>query len=322
MPITGFLYNRSNFFIVFILIIIFLLTSETFNYYESITNGYSDIKTYYDISSNGFDENLGDKNTQHRLERWPIHISIHYISKITKIGIWDLYRSFILLIMLSAFFIINTLRTTSPLIKICLWSYLTFNPFSFRLYYLAPGMIADSLLFLSFTIFVCGVINKNNFQMILSIIISNLSKQTALLLVPFLLILYYNKMISKRNLLSYVILVFLIFTFVKLSTISFFGAQNNNYFTHHLIGLFLWLKNDFSINQFIYFFGRYVFFLMTLSPLLIIGKFKVSSIFLLFFILISLQPILGGPTSNRRKHTKIISNRNSLLHTLFFKYGY
>ena len=106
------------------------------------------------------------------------------------------------------FFIINTLKTTSPLIKICLWLYLTFNPFSFRLYYLAPGMIADSLLFLSFIIFVCGVINTNNFQIILSIIISTLSKQTALLLVPFLLILYLNKMISRKNLLSYVILVF------------------------------------------------------------------------------------------------------------------
>ena len=83
--------EKTPFLMVLIMLLIFFGTSNTFDYNEAISNGYSDVITYFQIASDGFDKNIGESNTLHRIERWPIHIIVHYVSKVTSIEIWSIY---------------------------------------------------------------------------------------------------------------------------------------------------------------------------------------------------------------------------------------
>ena len=88
--------EKTPFLMVLIMLLIFFGTSNTFSYNEAISNGYSDIITYFQIATDGFDKKVGESNTLHRIERWPIHIIVYYVYKITNIEIWSIYRFFII----------------------------------------------------------------------------------------------------------------------------------------------------------------------------------------------------------------------------------
>ncbi len=289
--------EKTPFLMVLIMLLIFFGTSNTFDYNEAISNGYSDVITYFQIASDGFDNKIGESNTLHRTERWPIHIIVHYVSKITNIEIWSIYRFFIIGILLSSLFVINSINNISQYKKIAIWAMIIFNPFTFRLYYLAPGMISDSLLLLGLLLFVCGLLNKNNAQIILAIIISLLSRQTALLLIPIIGILYLKKLVITKKFILYNLIILFIFIFIKVSTTQLFNAEQTNYYLNISSGLILWINSEFSINGLFQFFGRYVFFLLTLFPLFyIINNFEKNEwLYLSFFFLIAIQPLAGGP---------------------------
>ena len=85
--------------LIIIIFISFFITSNTFNYEQAVANGYTDVKTYFDIASEGFVEKTGLSGNLHRLERWPIHIMVHLISKSFHLDIWTIYR--VLIIILS-----------------------------------------------------------------------------------------------------------------------------------------------------------------------------------------------------------------------------
>lgn len=289
--------EKTPFLMVLIMLLIFFGTSNTFSYNEAISNGYSDIITYFQIATDGFDKKVGESNTLHRIERWPIHIIVYYVYKITNIEIWSIYRFFIIGILLSCLFVINSINNISQYKKIAIWAMIVFNPFTFRLYYLAPGMISDSLLLLGLLLFVCGLLNKNNAQIIIAIIISLLSRQTALMLIPIIGFLYLNKLLTTKKIILYNIIILFIFIFIKVSTTELFNAEQINYYLHNLSGLILWVNSEFSIHGLFSFFGRYLFFLLTLFPLFfIINNFEKNEwLYLSFFFLIAIQPLAGGP---------------------------
>ena len=89
------------------LIIVFLATAHTFNYEESISNDYNDIKTYYFMSTNGFVEGAGEIYPSHHLERWPIHLAVGSISKFFSLNVWKVYRISIIILGLISFFAIS-----------------------------------------------------------------------------------------------------------------------------------------------------------------------------------------------------------------------
>ena len=150
------------------LIVVFIATAHTFNYEESISNDYNDIKTYYFMSNNGFVEGAGKDYPSHHLERWPIHLGVGSISKFFSISIWNVYRISIIILGLICFFSIKSLKTLD-VNKIAIFSLIIFNPYSFRLFYAAPGMISDAGIYVAFLIITCGILNKSNAQIIVGI---------------------------------------------------------------------------------------------------------------------------------------------------------
>ena len=59
----------------------------------------------------------------------------------------------------------------------------------------------------------------------------------------------------------------------------------------------MWILNDFSVNSFTSFFGRYVFFVLTLSGFIFIVNKRQKHLWLFvgIFFFIHMQPLLGGP---------------------------
>ena len=160
--------------LIILLFISFFITSNTFDYDQSIANGFTDVKTYYDIASDGFDEKNGLSGNLHRLERWPIHIIVHLISKSFDLDIWTIYRILIIILSFICCIIINTLSISQNK-KILIWNLILFNPYTFRLYYLTPGMVSDCLFFVGTLLFVCGLLNNNHYQINSALFISIIS---------------------------------------------------------------------------------------------------------------------------------------------------
>ena len=92
--------NNTKYFLPsFFLLIVFLTTTHTFSYEESISYGYKDIETYSFISTNGFESGAAQKYYNHHLERWPIHISVGLLSRLLNINVWSVYRIAILILI-------------------------------------------------------------------------------------------------------------------------------------------------------------------------------------------------------------------------------
>jgi len=279
------------------LIIVFLATAHTFNYEESISNDYNDIKTYYFMSTNGFVEGAGEIYPSHHLERWPIHLAVGSISNFFSLNVWKVYRISIIILGLISFFAIKSLKTTD-LNKIAIFSLIIFNPYSFRLFYAAPGMISDLGIYVAFLIIICGILNKSNTQIIGGIFLSVISRQTSIMLVPILILLTYFDYISYKNCIKYIFLIIVGFILIKIITANQYGPMDTGYFLKHAMGLINWIIYNFSFKDIFPFVGRYILFLLTLSGFLLIfptNKVHVSYLFLSLFFFIHLQPIMAGP---------------------------
>jgi len=279
------------------LIIVFIATAHTFSYEEAILNDYNDIKTYYFMSTNGFVEGAGEIYPSHHLERWPIHLAIGSISKFFSLNLWKAYRISIIILGLICFFAIKSLKATD-LNKIAIFSLIIFNPYSFRLFYAAPGMISDLGIYVAFLIIICGILNKSNTQIIGGIFLSVISRQTSIMLIPILILLTYFDYISFKNCIKYIFILVVGFILIKIITANQYGPMDSGYFLKHAMGLLIWIFYNFSFNDIIPFFGRYILFLLTLSGFLFIfptKKTQVSYLFLGLFLFIHLQPLMAGP---------------------------
>ena len=278
------------------LIIVFIATAHTFSYEESVINGYKDVETYTFIANHGFEDGVGQKYYNHHLERWPIHVLVGYLSRLSNFSLWSTYRIGVLVLVFICFLTIKSLKV-SDIKKIAIFSFILFNPYSFRPCFAAPGMISDCALIVGFLVLMCGIINNNSFQIITGVLFAVISKQTGILLIPILIILYYFKYVSIRILIMSCIFLVFMFIFIKLLTIHFYGESSSGYFVKHAFGIFSWLFNEPTIKSAISFFGRYILFLLTLSGfiLLIDQDYKHLWLFIAIFFFIHSQPLAGGP---------------------------
>jgi len=281
---------------------LFIATSHVFTYSEAIVNGFSDIETYYFVAQNGFDGNAIPNFPQHHLERWGINVFIGYISSTLNLDLWNVYKSGVILCLLISVLLIQSLNW-SDIQKIAALILVIYNPYSFRLYYSAPGMISDCLFYTSILALVVGILNRSNLLIILAITISAIARQTSLILIPILIILHLYNHISLKLALILSIEISGIFVLNKFLTQHFFGESVGGYFVQHAFGLYFWIKECFFRGSIVEpkvvfdFFARYLFFLIGLIPLILVlgKKYWYYSVFILSFFILHTQPLAGGP---------------------------
>jgi len=280
----------------FLLFIVFLITAHTFNYDEAALVGYADVEPYHYISTHGINNDAGSIYPYRYLERWPLHLIVKWGSETFNLNVWIIYRYTIIILGLLCFVVIKKLNI-SDLKKIAIFTFIIFNPYSFRLYYAVPGMVSDCALLVSFLIVICGILLKSHTQIILGILLAIIARQNSILLIPILVILYYSKYLSKKNLVIYCLIILFGVLSIKLLTTKFYGGYNSNYLFNYFSGIILWIFNNFSISSAISFFGRYIFFLLTLSGFiyLIDKDHKHIWVFIIIFLFTHLQPLMGGP---------------------------
>jgi len=281
---------------------LFIATSHVFKYSEAIVNGFSDIETYYFVAQNGFADNAAASFPQHHLERWGINVVIGYIATTLNLDLWTIYKSGVILCLLMSIILIQSLNW-NYIQKIAAVILIIYNPYSFRLYYAAPGMISDCLFYTSILALVVGLLNRSNLFIILAITIASIARQTSLILIPILILLHIYNHISLKLVFILSIEIIGIFVVNKLLTQHLFGESESSYFVQHAFGLFFWIKNSFLQGSIVEpkvvfdFFARYLFFLVGLIPLvLVIGKkYLYYSVFILSFFILHIQPLAGGP---------------------------
>ena len=285
-----------------VLILLFIATSHVFTYSEAIVNGFSDIETYYFIAQNGFVDNAIANYPQHHLERWGINVIIGYIATTLNLDLWNVYKVGVILCLLMSMLLIQSLNW-SVIQKITALALVIYNPYSFRLYYAAPGMISDCLFYTSILALVVGILNRSNLLIILAITISAIARQTSLILIPILILLHIFNHISLKLAMILSIEISIIFVVNKFITQHIYGESTGGYFVQHAFGLYFWIKECYITGSIVEpkvvfdFFARYLIFLIGLIPLiLVIGKkYWYYSVFILSFFILHVQPIAGGP---------------------------
>jgi hypothetical protein len=279
-----------------IILVLFIVTAQTYTYTEAIDNGFSDIKAYYFMAENGFVENASKEFTQHHLERWVLNVIVGSIAHTFSIDIWAVYMGAVLFCMLAVVFLINFLNWDDKR-KIIALVLVIYNPYTFRLYYSAPGMINDCVFYTAIVGLIVGTLKRNNWLIIFAVIIASLSRQSSVLLIPVLVIFYLYKHISYKLSLILASELVVVFLTNKLLTEQLFGGSEGGYFMAHALGIYFWVVEGMSWKDGIAFFGRYVFFLLGLLPIILVtGKnYSIYLVFVVSFLLLHSQPIAGGP---------------------------
>ena len=284
-----------------VLILLFIATSHVFKYSEAILNGFTDIETYYFVAQNGIVDNASTYYPSHHLERWGLHLFIGYIATTLNLDLWTIYKSGVILCLLMSMILIQSLRW-NYLQKISALILVIYNPYTFRLYYAAPGIISDCLFYTSILALVVGILNRSNLLIILAITIASIARQTSLILIPILILLHIFNHLSLKLVLLLSMEIICIFVVNKYLTQYLFG-EGGGYFVQHAFGLYFWIKSSILQGNIVEpkivfdFVARYMFFLVGLIPLvLIIGKkYLHYSVFILSFFILHIQPLAGGP---------------------------
>ena len=279
-----------------IILFLFIATAHTYSYTEAIDNGFSDIKAYHFIAENGFVENASKEFAQHHLERWVLNVVVGSIAQILNVDIWAVYRGAGLFCMLIVVFLIYCLNLDDKQ-KIIALVLVIYNPYTFRLYFSAPGMINDCVFYTAIVAFIVGILKRMNWLIIFAVTIAALSRQTSVLLIPVLIIFSLYEHISFKLSLTLALELVVIFLSNRYLTELLFGVSEGGYFMAHTLGLYFWVTEGMSWKDGIAFFGRYVLFLLGLVPIiLVIGKkYSTYLVFVISFFVMHLQPIAGGP---------------------------
>lgn len=281
-------------FFSLIAVLLLLLTNQYLSIDELSSFGYSDSKSYFCILLESC--NNPDK-TYHHYQRWPIHISIQKLILLLKIDPMLLYRGFIVVLTVIVFLAIQSLKINT-LKKLSIFFFIIFNPYTFRLYIAVPTMISDATVLIGFLLFVIGILNKSNTQILLGVFISIFFKQSGLILLPIIALFFHYSFLTKFNLVSSFTAILLISSVIAFSTNILYGPFDSSSFFDLSTGIFQWLTME-KINHpsGIGFLSRYILFLSTLSLIFLIKpkNNNLIKICVMAFFITHIQPILGGP---------------------------
>jgi hypothetical protein len=194
------------------------------------------------------------------------------------------------------------------------------------MYYVAPSEASEAFFVFGVLLFIIGLHSKKRSFVILGILVCCISKQTSIMLVPILLILH---LIGDLKRVYFVlILCFAILFFLVINTqltIYIFGGTYNNYALYHLLGglKFYYSESEFDLILLISFLGRLGVYFLTFSPLIMIFKFsKVNILSIVFFLIMGLQPILGGPLVTGNNIQRLLSLGAPFLLPIIWNYKF
>jgi hypothetical protein len=103
----------------------------------------------------------------------------------------------------------------------------------------------------------------------------------------------------------------------------FFDSNSVNYLAAHLLGVFDFFIFNFNKTQLFEFLGRLIVFMLTLSPLIRMVTFTKQHLFaIIFFLIIGLQPILGGPSITGPNIQRLLALGLPLLLPILWSYKF
>jgi hypothetical protein len=285
---TLMLNKKSNIYglllISLLVLSIFSASSYFYSYQEALLTGFSDFRSYNSISSSGFSSYNNLELPLQHLERWFFYVILGQISHLMGIDIWVIYRLCILMIIALMCIIFFRIKKVSTFSKVASFSFIIFNPYSFRLYLASPGAICDAFFVCGILLLTVGLKDRRTWFIYIGVVICCLSRQTGIMTFPIILIYhYFFKQITKSHLIYLGLIVSTILISNRIIVRYFFDSNAVNYLGAHILGVFEFFFLNFDINQFLKFSGRFIVFLLTLSPLIRITTFTKNHLFAIVF---------------------------------------
>ena len=296
--ISNLYISNKNKFFLFFLFIVFFVTNNYWGLSESINYGFPDFIIYEKISKCGYNfsiDSLFDLVIPEQFaERWVPNYIVGIISRITGIELLYIYR---ILITLIYFFLISIIYFSKYNLqsKILYFSTITFNPYTFRSYFAGAYNLNDCLFFFSVFLLAISLDNKKIKHIYIAIILGVIAKQTSIFFIPILYLFYLKKYINVKQLLYTIIFLLFFALSLKLSVLMLFKSMPSSTL-RHIYGIFVWAFEEPKYKHLYLFFSRIFYFVILISPLVIIDfRLFIDKFYLKLAIFLLLQPILAGP---------------------------
>lgn len=295
-------------FIIFSLFLI-IVSNTYFSYYESILNGGSDGRYYYLISK--YFPNFGENIEYIKGERFLIPYIIGFISKITNVENFLIFRILVFILIFIYIFlskkIFDKLKINEKL-QIIYFILLIFNPYLIRTYIAIPTLILDFIFIISIQIIILGFLERKYSYIYLGLIFSICCRQNGILIFAsfiFCKLLFRDSSIFKlKHILVctfIIILVISINQFYASNSTDLIG-DNQRLYSLILFGIFIRTNFDF------YDYVKYITFpLLSFGPIILLAffdifqkklkfKFNELNFFLILLTLIIIGiAFVGGP---------------------------
>ena len=290
------LKSKNSYFIISaVLLVLFFVTTNRYTYEMALTLGFPDAFSYYSVSEIFTNFHDLSRLPSHHLERWMVFLMLGKISSLLSTDIWLIYRLFVVFLMLLTVIFFMYFKKLNSYNSIASLIVLFCNPYLFKMYYAVPSELSDALFVFGLMLLVLGLNPIKNSFLISGVLICCISKQTSIMLIPILILLYINS--RKDFIYIYLCCIILIFWVVNSQiTLKYFGGINNNYLEYHSLGLYKFIFFEFDWIILLRFCGRLSVFVLTLAPILIFINRHLRRDFkwILFFMIIGFQPIFGG----------------------------
>lgn len=290
------LKTKNNYIIISALILVlFFVTTNRYTFNQALTLGFPDAFSYYSISEIFSNFHDLSRLPSHHLERWMIFLFLGKISSLLSADIWLIYRLFVVFLMLLTVIFFMYFKKLNSYNSIASLIVLFCNPYLFKMYYAVPSELSDALFVFGLMLLILGLNPIKTLFLLSGVLICCISKQTSIMLIPILILLYINS--RKDFIYIYLCCIILIFWVVNSQiTLKYFGGINNNYLEYHSLGLYKFIFFEFDWIILLRFCGRLSVFVLTLAPILIFINRHLRRDFkwILFFVIIGFQPIFGG----------------------------
>ncbi len=307
--------SQKIIFFVFFSFIFFLTQQFNFDVTYLSLMGFSDSLSYEAIYKCISLKNCNELYTDYasiHLQRWFPHYLIGFINYKLSVPANILYFGFIFILFIYCYYAIYKMNKDDYTFY-TFTAFILLNPLSFRQFFYCPYMISDAIFFTSIVIFVSSILSRNSILFFSAVLMSAISRQTALMLLPIMFLLGYYNIFNLRNIIiSFLLLIITLMANVFLA-FKIFGAESSDtisdmialkgWSTNHntsIMDNISFLENIFYGNEMLilYFsFGIIILFNIFQNSPIILLRFKKEYLFimLLGISLILLQPLIAGP---------------------------
>lgn len=290
------------------LLVLILATNRYFSAEQAFQLGFSDTDSYLRIalaSDLSTLSSLTGNTPSHHLERWPLHWLIGCVARNLSLEPWLVYR---IAAILTASAIVAALASTKASIQafFVLTGLLLLAPYGLRSFIAAPGMLSDNIFFLSSICLMLGIARGSNLMLGVALTLGLLSRQTFVMFAPICILGGMTGHLPLKRAILIAACILGLFIFLRMATNHLFPGISHNYGAMAL-GLWDWLQAPDRTTG-VDFFGRILFFIALLSPILLLDLPRSKLLFALGgFFLIAVQPVLGGPPATGQNILRLLT---------------